>query len=120
MLVASATFNGFSPHVNIGYTFGGPGAVVEDRAPFLPHRPRRARRRVQYVVGGEASPASSVTLFADLIGRTLKDIVRFDDGRRILDLSGLGPTQVGTLVARPDLECAAGGRRSESRCWGRG
>ena len=101
MLVASATFNGFSPHANIGYTFGGPGAVVEDRAPFLPLIVRaEPGDEFNYAVGGEASPASSVTLFADLIGRTLKDIVRFDDGRRILDLGGLGPTQVGTLVAR--------------------
>jgi hypothetical protein len=101
MFVASADFAGFSPHANIGYTFGGPGAEIRDRRPFLPEIVRaEAGDEFNYVLGGEAWPSRSVTVFADLIGRTLRNVARFDTGRRIVNLPGFGPVEAGALVAR--------------------
>src|SRR5918994_7145150 len=101
MFVASADFAGFSPHANIGYTFGGPGAEIHDRRPFLPEIVRaEAGDEFNYVLGGEAWPSRSVTVFADLMGRTLRNVARFDAGRRIVTIPGFGPVEASALVAR--------------------
>jgi hypothetical protein len=102
MFVASADFNGFAPHVNIGYTFGGPGTVVRENAGiFVPDIiSADAGDEFNYVVGAEAWPSRSLTVFADLIGRSLRDVARFDSGRRQADVPGVGTVEVATLVAR--------------------
>lgn len=115
LLVASATFQGFSPHVNLGYTFGGPGTEVQDRGERLPRIVRaEPGDELNYVVGGEAQPSPSLTVFGDLIGRSLRNVARYETGRRIIDLPVLGPTDIGTLIARSgtlDLRLAAVGAK---------
>jgi hypothetical protein len=101
MFVASADFDGFAPHANIGYTFGGSGVEIIDRPPLLPDIvSAEASDEINYVVGAEAWPSRSLTLFADLIGRSLRNVARFEGGRRIVTVPGFGPLAVQGLVAR--------------------
>ncbi len=104
MLIASADFGadaGFAPHVNLGYTFGGPGATIRDQWPLLPEIvSAEAGDEINYIVGAEAWPSPVLTVFVDLIGRALRNVARFDEGRRIVEVPGLGPLDVGALVAR--------------------
>jgi hypothetical protein len=104
MLVASAEFGeaaGFSPHLNVGYTFGGSGVTVRDRAPFLPEIvSAEVGSEFNYVVGAEAWPSPLLTVYVDLVGRVLRDVARFDAGRRIVEVPNFGPLDVGALVAR--------------------
>jgi hypothetical protein len=55
----------FNPHLNIGYTFTG----ESDTFGKLPDE-------FNYTVGLDASPATKLTVFADLVGRTLIDAER--------------------------------------------
>jgi hypothetical protein len=104
MLVASADFGGdagFAPHANLGYTFGGPGVTIRDQRPLLPEIvTAEAGDEINYVVGAEAWPSPVLTVFVDLIGRALRNIARFDAGRRTVEVPGFGPLEVGALVAR--------------------
>jgi hypothetical protein len=101
MLVASADFDGFAPHANIGYTFGGSGIEIIDRAPLAPQIvTAEASDEINYVVGAEAWPSRSVTFFADLIGRSLRNAARFESGRRVVTVPGFGSLAVQGLVPR--------------------
>jgi hypothetical protein len=104
MLVASADFGesiGFSPHVNLGYAFGGSGVTVIDRDPLLPEIvSAEIGGEFNYVVGAEAWPSPQLTVFIDLVGRVLRDVARFDAGRRIVEVPNVGPLDVGVLIAR--------------------
>ena len=67
MFVASADVGAFSPHVNIGYTFGGSGVEVRPNEPFRPAIVRtEPGDELNYAIGGQVSVVPSLTLFADL------------------------------------------------------
>lgn len=104
MLIASADFGGtagFAPHVNLGYTFGGSGVTIRDRGLQLPEiLAAEAGDEFNYVVGAEAWPAPQLTVFVDFIGRLLRDVARFDAGRRLVEVPGFGQLDVGALIAR--------------------
>lgn len=55
----------FNPHMNLGYTFTG----ESDTFGALPDE-------FNYTVGFDAAPATKLTIFADLVGRTLLDAER--------------------------------------------
>jgi hypothetical protein len=106
MFIASATVGAFAPHVNVGYTFGGDGADVISNGQFLPTIVRgEIGDEFNYTIGGEVfvagtNPATTkVTLFADLIGRTLRGVTRFDSGERY-EATEFGTILIETFVAR--------------------
>ena len=97
LFLASTTAGIVSPHVNLGYQFGGPGATVRtvpggiDELVAAP-----VGRELGYTVGVEIAAHPSLTLSADVLGRSLRNAARFDFEER-----GLGAGQ-GT----PELRAA--------------
>jgi len=65
-LIASGPATGFSPHVNIGYTFSNGSSTAVGELPD----------EYNYTVGFDAALGSRVTINADIIGRTLLDANR--------------------------------------------
>jgi hypothetical protein len=100
-LIASADTGTFSPHLNIGYTFGGRGVRVQDDGVFLPTvESAGASDEFNYALGADVSAHPSLTVFADLVGRSFRSVVRFEGGQRLFDVPGLGPVPVEGFVAR--------------------
>jgi len=100
MFVASAEAGSFSPHVNVGFTVGGGGVRVNDNFPFLPViEEAEPGHEFNYTLGADVTPAGPLTLFADLIGRSLRSVVRFDSGARLVDVPGLGFIPVESFIA---------------------
>ncbi len=60
--------NRFNPHLNLGYTITG----TSDTFGKLPDE-------LNYTVGFDAAPATKLTVFADLVGRTLIDAERLKE-----------------------------------------
>jgi hypothetical protein len=101
MFVASAQTGSFSPHVNVGFTVGGDGVRIRDNAPFFPVvEQAEAGSEFNYTLGADVSPTGPLTLFADLIGRSLRSVARFDSGQRLLPLPPFGTIAVDGFVAR--------------------
>lgn len=69
-LLGSMASGPFSPHVNLGYTFSG----EDDGGPLsvAPQRPDE----FSYAVGFDTALGSRLTLSADVLGRTLRDVGR--------------------------------------------
>ncbi len=101
VFIASAEGGSFSPHVNVGITLGGAGASVRDNAPFLPVIERaEPGREINYSAGADVSPAKDLTVYADIIGRSLRSVVRFEAGEGLLEVPGFGAMPLETFVAR--------------------
>jgi hypothetical protein len=101
MFVASANVGTFSPHVNIGYTFGGDGVRVRPNEPFRPVIERtEPSDEFNYTVGGQVSVIPSLTLFGDLVGRSLLSVARFDSGIPLVDVPGIGALPAEALMPR--------------------
>jgi hypothetical protein len=101
VFIASAEIGSFSPRVNLGYTFGGEGARIRPGGEFLPViEGANAGDEFNYTLGGDVSPTQTVTVFADLVGRSLRDVARFDSGQRLIAMPGIGPIPIETFVAR--------------------
>jgi hypothetical protein len=101
MFVASADVGTFSPHVNIGYTFGGSGVEVRPNEPFRPAIVRTdPGDELNYAIGGQVSVVPSLTLFADLVGRSLLSIARFDSGIPLVEVPGMGAFPAEALMPR--------------------
>ena len=115
-LVASAEAGAFSPHGNIGFTFGGSGVRITDNAPFFPViEQAEPGTEINYALGADVSPYGPLTLFADLIGRSMRSVARFESGRRILPVPGFGAIPIEGFVAREgtlDIRLGAVGART--------
>ncbi|HJS59020.1 MAG TPA: transporter [Vicinamibacteria bacterium] len=72
-IMNGAPRNKFNPHLNLGYTF----TADSDLFGPLPDE-------FNYTVGFDAAPATRLTLFADLVGRTLIDAERLREAPRQL------------------------------------
>jgi len=72
-IMNGAPKNRFNPHLNVGYTITG----NSDTFGKLPDE-------LNYTVGFDAAPATKLTLFADLVGRTLIDAERLSEVPRQL------------------------------------
>jgi hypothetical protein len=97
LLLGSTTSGPVSPHVNLSYQFGGDGAEVRSVVGGLDELVRAdVGKELGYTIGVEVAAHPTITLSADLIGRTLKNTARFD-----LEERGLGPGQ-----GSPQLQAA--------------
>lgn len=116
MFVASAETEAFSPHASIGFTFGGGGVQIRDNAPFFPLiEQAEPGNEINYALGADVSPAGPLTLFADVIGRSMRSVARFDSGRRLLPVPGFGEIPIEGFVAREgtlDIRLGAVGART--------
>ena len=98
LFLGSATAGIVSPHVNLSYQFGGPGArvrTVPDGVDELIDA--RVGAELGYTVGVEVAAHPSLTLSVDVLGRSLRNAARFRFEER-----GLGPDQ-GTPEMRATL-----------------
>ena len=102
-LIASGEYGLFAPHASFGYTFSN-GEVSDLTADVDEHRRvGRARQtstipppsfdpsvpdEVNYTFGFSAAAHPRLTLGFDFIGRTIRDVFRFDVGDRTLAKSG--------------------------------
>jgi hypothetical protein len=97
LFLGSTTAGVVSPHVNLSYQFGGPGATVR-RVPGgmdeLVDAP--VGRELGYTAGVEVAAHPNLTLSADVLGRSLRNAARFDFEER-----GLGAGQ-----GSPELRAA--------------
>jgi len=89
LFLGSTTAGVVSPHVNLSYQFGGPGATVR-AVPGGSDELLDARvgRELGYTVGIEIAAHSNLTLSADVLGRSLRHAARFD-----FEQHGLGAGQ---------------------------
>jgi hypothetical protein len=89
MFIASSTFGRLTPHVNVGYTFGGSGLIFgEDRRwqgsfgdPEL--LSRAPSEEFNYTAGADIVASSWLTVAGDVIGRAVKHsatLTLFDSG----------------------------------------
>jgi hypothetical protein len=93
VFVASAESGGFSPHANLGVTFGGDGVRVRDDGVFFPViEQAEPGYEVNYAVGADVTPTGPLTLFADIIGRSLQSVARFEGGQRLRHVPEFGTT----------------------------
>ena len=98
LFLGSATAGIVSPHVNLSYQFGGAGASVRAVPNGLDELvDASVGAELGYTVGVEIAAHPSVTLSADLLGRSLRDAARFRYEER-----GLGADQ-GTPETRAAL-----------------
>jgi len=88
-LIASATAGQFSPHVNVGYTFGGSGMTFGEDTRFVGSfgdpelLSREPSPEFDYTFGADVAATPLITIAGDVIGRTLQDSARlsyFDSG----------------------------------------
>ena len=98
LFLGSATAGIVSPHVNLSYQFGGAGASVRAVPDGLDELvDASVGAELGYTVGVEIAAHPSVTLSADLLGRSLRNAARFRYEER-----GLGADQ-GTPETRATL-----------------
>ena len=98
LFLGSATAGIVSPHVNLSYQFGGAGASVRAVPNGLDELvDASVGAELGYTVGVEIAAHPSVTLSADLLGRSLRNAARFRYEER-----GLGADQ-GTPETRAAL-----------------
>jgi hypothetical protein len=91
---ASGSVRGcFSPHVTVGYSFGGSGTST-DGPEGAPRLGREAGREMSYAVGAEVAPHEAITVFVDVLGRSYFDVARWVDSQELRDLPLVGPTLV--------------------------
>ena len=101
MFVASTRVGTFSPHVNVGYTFGGRGTKVTTNGSFLPTvEYAEPGNEFNYTIGAEVAPKGPSTLFVDLLGRSMQNVGRFDGGEAMVQVPGLPPLPVESFIAR--------------------
>jgi hypothetical protein len=101
MFVASTKVGTFSPHINLGYTFGGRGTKVTANGPYLPTvEYAEPGSEFNYTVGAEVAPRGPSTLFIDLLGRSMRSVGRFDGGQAMIEVPGLAALPVESFVAR--------------------
>ncbi len=98
-LVASATVGNFSPHVNLGYTFGGRGSDVRQSSVYLPTIVSGASGdELNFAIGADLTPVGPLTVFTDLVGRSMRNTVRFYEGKGLLERLGPGAPPIMTFV----------------------
>lgn len=121
-IVASSQFGAFAPHANVGYTFGGRGVRVQDDGVFLPRIERAsAGDELNYTLGADVVATRDVTVFGDLIGRSFRSVVRFDEGQRLLSVPNIGVIPVESFVARAGtLDTRLGVVGAKARLFGNG
>jgi hypothetical protein len=101
MFVASTKVGTFSPHVNVGYTFGGRGTKVTTNGLLLPTvEYAEPGTEFNYTLGAEVAPKGPSTLFVDLIGRSMRSVARFDGGQAMIQEPGLPALPIETFIAR--------------------
>lgn len=101
--IASSSGKKFSPHVNLGYTFSRGGSAATGRLPD----------EINYTVGFDTALHPRVTLTADVIGRTLRDIERLQVDQELWEyatrFSGLpGGVFINPVIALPRLDVVKG------------
>ena len=111
-LIASGEYGVFSPHASFGYTFSNgevsdltadvnatvePGSVENQFTIPPPSFNPSVPDAVNYTFGFSAAAHPRLTLGFDFIGRTVRDVFRFDVGDRTLQNRGPGET----LPTRP-------------------
>jgi hypothetical protein len=106
LLLASTTQGPISPHVNLSYQFGAEGALVSQAAGGINSVSRaQAGDELGYTFGVEIKAHPTVTLSAELIGRSLKKAARF----QLEDRSLPADMQIPTNLA-PFTEAIRAGR----------
>jgi hypothetical protein len=83
--IGSTAFGRLYPHVNVGYTISGKG-FVNEIAPTL-QQPDEAN----YVFGFDSAVTSTLTVAADVVGRTLLDPSGFTDLERTFQCASCPP-----------------------------
>jgi len=101
MFVASTRLGTFSPHLNLGYTFGGRGTKVTSYGALLPTvEYAEPGTEFNYTIGAEVAPRGPSTLFVDLLGRSMYSVGRFDGGEAMIQVPGLPALPVESFIAR--------------------
>jgi hypothetical protein len=95
LLIGSSTYNKLAPHFNLGYTFTG-----ESGSPFF-----NLADEFHYTLGTEFASTPKLTVTADLLGRTLRDIGRLEEQKRtfhFVSAAGVaGSSSVDELAFQP-------------------
>jgi hypothetical protein len=77
MAIAASSFRMVSPHVNLGYTFGGRGfGVMPDGG--LDFSDAHPSDEINYAFGADVAASPTITLAGDVIGRTLRHSARIE------------------------------------------
>jgi hypothetical protein len=74
-VAASGAYNRLSPHVNFGVTVSGESAAARDETTSVFPPPNE----INFAGGTDFAATSSLTISADLIGRTMRDIGRLEE-----------------------------------------
>ena len=89
MFIGGSTVGGLTPHVNVGYTFGGSGMTfgADNRWSGSTGDPELIQRRpseeFNYTFGVDVAATPKITIAGDVIGRVVKDTASmklFDNG----------------------------------------
>ena len=121
LFIAGTTVGSVTPHVNLGYTFGGSGMAFgqvvqfEDSYEVPELLEREASEEFNYTFGADAAVTPRITIAGDVIGRVVKNsaaMTPFDSGLenadRVKDLKVI-PGTVHLLLAAVGAKVNIGG-----------
>lgn len=121
LFIAGTTVGSVTPHVNLGYTFGGSGMAFgqvvqfEDSYEVPELLEREASEEFNYTFGADAAVTPRITIAGDVIGRVVKNsaaMTPFDSGfenaDRVKDLKVI-PGTVHLLLAAVGAKVNIGG-----------
>ena len=75
MLIAAASFATVTPHVNVGYTFGGKGLTFGAGDELISSE---SSQEFDYTAGADIAVTSAMTIAGDVIGRSLRKSANID------------------------------------------
>jgi hypothetical protein len=89
--IGSTSWGSFSPHINLGYTFSSGGGDATGDIPD----------EYNYSLGVDWAVHPKVTLEADFVGRTLRDVLRLESHQRDFPFCATKSTAPGPPVCAP-------------------
>ena len=112
--IASAAAGKLSPHANVGYTFSSegalPGASLKDE--------------VNYTVGVDLAVTSRISVIADVLGRSIRDLGRLREADKVFAFvqtgPGGGPVVVVVVVVAAEVAVAVEQERHPHQTVGHG
>jgi hypothetical protein len=87
-LIGSSTYDKIAPHFNVGYTFTG-----KSKSPFF-----NLADEFHYTVGTEFAASPKLTVNADLLGRSLRNLGRLEEAPRTLQYMSAAGVRGSTTV----------------------
>jgi len=85
LLLGAVKAGRFSPHFNVGYTFGGSGPHFEPIIfeGYVDLNRSQPPNEINYTAGVDVAVSDRLTIAADMVGRTLRDSIKLDYGTRL-------------------------------------